>query len=287
MNDLAPLSDYLKQQVFIAFDTETTGMWAPINRIVELAAVKFTLSDGVIETFESLVNPQRRIPSEVIEIHGITDEMVKNAPAAEIVLKDFTVFCGRDSILVAHNAPFDISFIGVELDRCKLSFGDNPIIDTVDIYHRLFPGLPSYSLLNLIRHFEMSQSQHHRALSDAEFVYRLVANAAPKLADVRDFNQLSEMISVYTMSAWESEKADLPNGFADLQSAIDKHYRVSIDYEHPVKPSTDRVIQPQQVFRLGSVFYINAFCERAGAARTFRLDRIKRYVVLDQSEPER
>ncbi|MEW6412327.1 MAG: exonuclease domain-containing protein [Candidatus Zixiibacteriota bacterium] len=284
MSNLPVLSDYLKRQVFVAFDTETTGMWAPINRLVELAAVKFTLEDGPIETFQSLINPLRPVPEEVIEIHGITDEMVAGSPTADRVLSDFLGFCGPESILIAHNAPFDISFVGTELDRSKLTFGENPILDTVDIYHRFFPGLPSYSLLNLVRHFRISDSQAHRALSDAEFVYRLVANAAHKFADLPDSSALMKTLTVYKMTDWESEKAELPDNFADLQLAINTDGRVMIDYDHPVKPSTNRIIHPQQVFRLGSVYYINAFCEKAKAARTFRLDRIKRYRIVQDSE---
>ena len=72
-------SEFLKHQVFIAFDTETTGMWAPINRVVEIGAVKFTLNLGEYDRFDQLVNPQKVIPEVVIAVHGITNEDVKNA----------------------------------------------------------------------------------------------------------------------------------------------------------------------------------------------------------------
>src|SRR5210317_2168861 len=97
MNGETKLTDYLSSRTFIAFDTETTGIWAPVNRLVELSAVKFSLKEGEIATFDKLINPGRKIPEEVIKIHGITDEMVKGFPKASVVLKDFIPFCGEDS----------------------------------------------------------------------------------------------------------------------------------------------------------------------------------------------
>ncbi len=173
MADNFVLSDFLLKQEFVAFDTETTGMWAPINRVVEIAGVKFDLKNGITDRFQCLNNPERAMPEEVIEIHGITDEMVKDAPTVKPVLTDFFKFCGKETILIAHNAPFDISFVGCELRRAELNSVDNPVLDTVDIYKKLFPELPSYSLLNIVRHFEIAQSQEHRALSDAMFVFEL------------------------------------------------------------------------------------------------------------------
>ncbi len=272
--------DYLKQQTFVAFDTETTGMWAPINRVVEIAAVKFSLDSGEMGSFQSLVNPQRQIPPEVIRIHGITDEMVQDSPTAEQAMEQFMTFCGADSILVAHNAPFDISFVGSELHRTGLKFGPNPILDTVDIYHRFFPGLPSYSLLNLSKHFGIAQSQEHRALSDAILVHRLVAMAEDKLIEIHSLDDLEKLLTVHRMDAWQPESAPLPDEFADLQQAIDSGRKVEIDYNHPVKSSATRIIHPRHVFKLGSIFYINGYCELAKGERTFRMDRILRYEVL-------
>lgn len=282
MSDLANLPEFLQRQTFVAFDTETTGMWAMTNRIVEIAAVKFSFNRGDTDTFQSLVNPDRHIPEEVTQIHGITDDMVNNAPPIRTVLADFLSFCGDDSVLVAHNAPFDISFIGSELDRAGLEFGENPILDTVDIYHRFFPGLESYSLLNLARHFEIAQSQEHRALSDAELVKKLVLKAAEKMVGLKDVTDLERILTVYRMSSWRREPALLPDEFADIQQAIENKMKLQIIYNHPVKSSAARTIHPQQVFKLGSVFYINAYCELAGAERTFRLDRILSYKVLTE-----
>jgi DNA polymerase-3 subunit epsilon len=280
MSEAPVPSGYLRNQVFVAFDTETTGMWAPVNRIVEIGAVKFTLEEGETDSFQALVNPQREIPEDVIEIHGITNEMVREAPAIDAALKRFFAFCGDESILVAHNAPFDISFIGYELNRAKMNFVSNPVLDTVDLYHRYFPGLTSYSLASLAGHFGLADRQEHRALSDARLVSRLVINAAPRFGAIGHRQDLDRLATVHRMDSWQGEAVSLPPEFADLQQAMHRHHRVQIDYNHPVKRAASRVIRPQQIFKLGSVYYINAHCELVGAERTFRLDRILRYTVL-------
>lgn len=273
-------SEYLGNQIFIAFDTETTGMWAPINRVVEIAAVKFTLNLGVIDTYESLVNPNRPIPEEVIEIHGITDKDVAGAPTAPAVLDEFNRFCGDDSILIAHNAPFDISFIGNELKRHDITFGDNPIIDTVEISKTFFPNLESYSLLNLARHFGIAQTQDHRALSDSKYVYLLFRKSANKFASIDSFDKLSRTMSIHRMSDAVTDKVVLPARYSDLTFALEKQLRVEIDYYHPTRGSHIRTVRPKEVHQLGSVYYLIAFCEYAGAERTFRLDRVKELRVL-------
>lgn len=266
---------------FIAFDTETTGLWAPANRIVELAGIRFCGSSGHIETFETLVDPERSIPQDVIAVHGITDRMVRDAPRIVSVLPDFLEFCGEDSILVAHNAPFDIAFIGCELERAGLTFGENLIFDTVDIFHRLCPGMESYSLLSLAEFHGIAQKQEHRALADATLVYELVRRAIRKFpADMR-VGRFASQFTWYRMSDWRADPGQLPEEFCELNRAVKEGLRVRISYQTPAQQVSTRIIRPQAVHVLGSRYYINAFCERAQAERTFRLDRIEAYHVLE------
>lgn len=275
------ISEYLKQQTFVAFDTETTGMWAPINRLVEIAAVKFKVSEKQTEEFQSLINPEREIPQEVIEIHGITNGMVKNAPTLKSILTKFSDFCGNDSILIAHNAPFDISFIGNSLNQLGLKFGENLILDTFDIYRRFFPSLRSYSLLNIAKHFGIAQEQQHRALSDALLVYSLFKKALPEIPPINCCDDFKKNLATYTMSHWKGNLTVLPESYADFNEAIEKKLKVEIDYAPPQKESQKRIIHPQQVYKLGSIYYISSYCELAQAERVFRLDRILNYKVLD------
>jgi len=281
MQKLGEISDYILQQTFVAFDTETTGLWAPANRIIEIGAVKFRIRQPDTEIFESLLNPKRSIPPEVIRIHGITDKMVIDAPFAEDILPKFMSFCGTDSVLIAHNAPFDISFVGCELERFELDFGNNIILDTVDLFKRYFPDLASYSLLALARHFSIAESQEHRAFGDAALVHKLFELIAPKIGNIKNKSDLSHVASIYSMADCRAQKTDLPEEHAELNRALNEKLRVRIEYTTPSNEPTIRVIRPENFYHLGQVFYINAFCERAWGERTFRLDRIGEYHVLD------
>jgi len=268
-------TEYLKNLTFVAFDTETTGLWAPSNRIVELGAVKFSLIDGELESFQSLVNPEREMPPEVIGVHGITDEMVADAPKIGSILEQFIEFCGDESILVAHNAPFDIAFVGCELERVGLQFGENLIIDTVEIFRTLFPGLPSYSLLSLSKQFEIAVSQTHRALDDARLVAGLIKHAAPKFPSIDNRDELQRMMTCYHMNDWQSQPKQIPDEFKIVHEAQVSGSRLQIVYSSPDKPDHSRTVRVRNIFQLNTRFYMNAFCERVNAERTFRLDRIR------------
>ncbi|MDH3936794.1 MAG: exonuclease domain-containing protein [candidate division Zixibacteria bacterium] len=274
-------SDFLFDQTFVAFDTETTGLWAQAHRIVEIGAIRFRLSSESTEVFSMLVNPQRPMPEEVIEIHGITDDMVAEAPTIDKVLPDFVRFCG-DSILVAHNAPFDISFVVCELERTGLEFGKNLILDTVDIYRRLYPGLPAYSLLQLARQFNLARTQDHRAVADAALVQGLFQNAVERFPELNHLDDLRNTFEVLSMYDWKSTPATIPPGLEDLVLACDENRRVRIVYQGSGRPPSSRVIQPRSLHSLGSRSYVTAFCEQAEAERTFRLDRIQSCELLEE-----
>ena len=272
--------DLLGRATFVAFDTETTGLWAISNRLVEIAAVKFRLGSDHVEEFQSLINPQRRIPAEATAVHGITDKQVATAPESAIALREFANFCGIDSILIAHNAPFDISFVGNEMDRAKMEMPQNLVLDTVDIFRRYFPGLASYSLISLSRHFGVAQSQEHRGLSDAQLVRRLFQISTQRIPTINTADELKVQMAVATLADWRAEKAELPSAYADLSAAVESGTEVEIVYQSVGSGESSRVIRPLQVHRLGPVHYIVAYCHRSQSERTFRLDRISKYKIL-------
>lgn len=274
-------ANFLFDRTFVAFDTETTGLWAQAHRIVEIGAIRFNLSSDTTEVFSTLVNPQRPMPPEVIAIHGITDEMVADAPTIDNALPAFIEFCS-DSILIAHNAPFDISFVACELERTGLKFGDNLILDTVDIYRRLYPGLPAYSLLKLAQQFELAQTQDHRAVADAVLVQQLFQNALERFPDMNHLDDLRNTFDVFSMHDGKSAPASVPPGLEALVTACDQNRRVRIVYQGSNGPPSSRVIRPTSLHSLGSRSYVTAYCEQANAERTFRLDRIESCELLDE-----
>ena len=151
-------------QDYVVVDVETTGGNAQWNRVTEIGAVRVR-NGKIIEEWSSLINPQRRIPGNIVSLTGITDDMVADAPLFADIADGFREFLDG-AVFVAHRAKFDYSFIKGEYER----IGEElrcPTLCTVVESRRHFPGLPSYSLANLSAHFEISLESHHRALCDA------------------------------------------------------------------------------------------------------------------------
>lgn len=154
----------MKSNRFAIIDLETTGGKASRDRITEIGIV---IHDGkqVLETFGSLVNPECYIPAGIVELTGITQEMVAEAPKFFEIAKTI-VELTQNSIFVAHNVRFDYTFLQQEFARLGYSFSRKKLC-TVQLTRSVFPGLPSYSLGNLIDHFNLSADRRHRALDDA------------------------------------------------------------------------------------------------------------------------
>ncbi len=157
-------------QSYVVVDLETTGGLMPYHRITEIGAVKIRGGE-IIETFQSLINPQRKISAEIQALTGITNEMVKSAPLFQDVALSFQEFC-KDSIFVAHNVQFDYGFLQAEYGRLEERFV-RPFLCTKALMKKYFPGLASYGLANLTAHFEVPLIQHHRAMCDAEATAKL------------------------------------------------------------------------------------------------------------------
>ena len=151
--------------VFCAFDTETTGLFSKQDRIIELGAVKFD-KDGVLDTFNTLVNPEIPLPPVCQQVSHITDDMVRDAPKISSVLPDFLRF-SEGCILVAHNAPFDIKFTNEELKRSGLLPLKHQVIDTLNFSRWAYPANGHWKLQLLAEQFGIEVKAAHRASDDA------------------------------------------------------------------------------------------------------------------------
>ena len=155
--------EYSKKS-FTVFDIETTGLSKYNDRITEIGAVR--VEDGVIvDVFNELVNPEMSIPEKIVELTGITNEMVLNCDVIDKVLPRFIEF-SKNSTYVAQNADFDIGFITENMRRFKKDF--KPVyLDTMNLSRVLRPNLKNYKLNTLSREFGVSLENHHRASDDA------------------------------------------------------------------------------------------------------------------------
>lgn len=165
---------------FIVFDFETTG-FSPVNdRITEIGAV-LVRGGKVVDTFSSLVNPAMPIPSRVVEVTGITDEMVKDAPGESEIMPKFFAFVGK-RLMVAHNAPFDMSFARASALRLG-TVVENPYCDTVPMARALLPDLKNHKLDTIAEALDLGDFNHHRAVDDATVLAHIFVKLLSRLKE--------------------------------------------------------------------------------------------------------
>lgn len=157
----------------IVLDTETTGM-DPFDghRIVEIGCVELENHLPTGRTYHQYINPERDVPAEVVAVHGLTTERLASEPTFGEIIGDFIDFLGDDSILVIHNAEFDMKFINAEFKQFGFpSFDKKRVLDSLALARRKFPGSPA-NLDALCRRFQIDNSNRtlHGALLDSELL---------------------------------------------------------------------------------------------------------------------
>lgn len=193
LTDIAPGAGNEKlSDTFTVFDIETTGLSPVKDRIIEIGAVK--VKDGKIgETFASFVNPGMKLGFNTTKLTGITDDMLADAPSVGEILPEFLKFA-KGSVLVAHNASFDVGFIKQKSSELGLSF-DGVYADTVAMARVLMPNISKFKLDNVAKHLGVSLDRHHRAVDDAMAAAEIFVKFTRILADkgiftLKDLNKM-------------------------------------------------------------------------------------------------
>ena len=183
-------SDCFLHDEFVVFDIETTGLSFENDRITEIGAV--ILRDGKpCESYSAFVNPGIPIPPNIVELTGITDDMVKDAPPIDVVLPAFLEFVGNRA-LVAHNANFDVTFIANACKRCGIEQSFT-YVDTLEMARILLPELKKHKLDIVAKAVGASEFNHHRACDDAAVLGEIYANFLGRLTGNFHLEKLSEV----------------------------------------------------------------------------------------------
>lgn len=188
------------------FDTETTGLYPERgDRICEIAMVR-TCNGKIERTFDTLIYPERPIPEDASRVSGITDAMVWGKPRFTDVLDEIEKMAAG-SILVAHNAPFDLAFLLVQCQEAGRDFFRNLVLDTLLLARRCYK-LPDYSLGGLAKALRIQKETFHRALGDSVMTSRVFHAMVPMLAQ-KKLATVGHVLQFQGGSARPSPKAQM------------------------------------------------------------------------------
>lgn len=266
-------SKSLDEITFAFIDVETTGLDPYLgDRICEIAILK-TKDGKVLDKFETLINPGRAIPHQAASVNGITDHMVKRAPFFRDIAWD-VLNSLKDSVIVAHNARFDLGFLFSELSSIKLSPPENEVIDTLSIARRYY-NFPSNSLGKIARYLGISTVGEHRAFGDVkitkevfEYFTMNLERRGIRIERLRDVLKLQ----AGPVSFEVTDRLVLP---PSIEEALRLKGKLQIKYLSAYKDiTTTRVIEPLDVNVNRTYTYVIAYCHLRNERCSFRLDRI-------------
>ena len=181
----------LSEATYVVFDVETTGLSAIYNDLIQVAASKM-YKGNIIAEFDEFINPGHPLSAFTTELTGITDDHVKNAKPMIQVLKEFQEFC-KDTVLVAHNASFDVGFMNANYERHGLPKITQPVIDTLEFARNLYPEYKRHGLGPLTKRFGVALEHHHMANYDAEATGRLLFIFIKEVAEKHGVTNLARL----------------------------------------------------------------------------------------------
>ncbi|MFS9248893.1 PolC-type DNA polymerase III [Streptococcus infantis] len=181
----------LSEANYVVFDVETTGLSAIYNDLIQVAASKM-YKGNIIAEFDEFINPGHPLSAFTTELTGITDDHVKNAKSLVQVLKEFQEFC-KDTVLVAHNASFDVGFMNANYERHGLPKITQPVIDTLEFARNLYPEYKRHGLGPLTKRFGVALEHHHMANYDAEATGRLLFIFIKEVAEKHGVTDLARL----------------------------------------------------------------------------------------------
>lgn len=266
-----------KDYSIVAFDTETSGAYPLDSEIVEFGAVKW--KDGQeVGRLQMLLKPSEPMTQFIIGIHGITNEMVADAPKMSEKINEIHSFLDG-SIIVAHHAPFDLGFLRVDFEKNKMSSPNTLNLCTSLLARKLIHETVNHKLQTLVKYFNINGGQAHRAYDDAsaclqvafECFRRLEGNSS--LANILEIQGKNLDWSNYDLLSLP------PSSLQKISQAIAQRKKIDIVYQGGTAGIGSRRITPMGIVRNPDGDYVMALCHRDGVQKRFYISKIKEMEV--------
>ncbi len=202
----------ISDHTFVVVDLETTGI-SKMDRVCEIGMIRIE-GNEIVDRFDTLINPEVNITNTIF--HGIEDWMVKDAPCFRDIAERIANYI-KDTVLIAHNAPFDMRFIRYEFQRLNTDLS-NLALCTLKLGRKLHPRFPSHRLDYMLREYDIINEQHHRAISDAESSAHLFLQMQHRLekAGLDTINSLKKWGLPYDHMWCEDTVVNNSNGNSEL-----------------------------------------------------------------------
>ncbi len=255
---------------FTIIDVETTGFNAYLgDRICEIALLR---KKGPVEesSYHTLINPGRLIPEKASFVNGITNEMVKDSPKFGEVIGDILQVV-NDSVIVCHNAAFDLEFICREMKNSKVPVLDNVVVDTLLLARRNFNFL-SNALGNIADFLGLEHNDRHRAMGDVQVTAKILDHFNEKFKK-DGYETLEDIIKLQggTVSMPKYGYIRMP---PLLRKAIEEKKSIKLKYLSSYGTNTEREVDPIEVTEYKGKLYLIGYCNLKRQQRTFKLSNI-------------
>lgn len=266
------------EYTYVAFDTETSGAYPIGSDVIEFGAVKWR--DGKeVGTYQTLLKPRGLLTEFNMSIHGITNEMVADAPKMSEKIREIYDFMS-DAIPMAHHAPFDMGFMAVEFETHMLPLLSNPVICTSLLSRKWIHGTENHKLQTLVKFLNIEGGAAHRALDDArsclhvglDCFKRMGENAT--LADAIKSQGKNLQWNDYSLLRWNNPTVKV------MIEAVYQKKNLEIVYEKSASKTEPRQVTPEGIVRNPDGDYLQAFCLRDKINKRFLLAKIKDAAVL-------
>lgn len=260
----------------IVLDTETATLGSPPH-LLELGAIRVEAGE-IQDSFEALVCPAVPIDPRAQDIHGITEDDVRQAPVAEAVLAEFSDWAG-DDWFAAHNAGFDARVLGFEYHRASIEPPPGWFVCSLEMARQHIPEAPDHKLETLCQVLDLEEGDHHRALADAVWCWKVVEECLERsggLDQARLNDHLSGRGRPMTIEGRGPEAARLSTRLRPLERAAFEGQVVTLLYGDGSGSPVPLQVLPRLLYGHKGVSYLEGECLRSGLLKTYRLDRIRK-----------